>query len=102
MNPEDQAFWPVSTVHPGEYFVDVNYSPKESGESFEYFVELGNQRIAASANTTGAEQVRTDRIGVLKIDKTDRSDVAIRLSKRTEQEAIKVRSITLIPISMNQ
>jgi alpha-L-fucosidase len=102
INPEDRAFWPVSTVHPGEYFVDVNYIPKESGESFEYFVELGKQRIAASANTTGAEQVRTDRIGVLKIDKTDRSDVAIRLSKRTEQEAIKVRSITLIPISMNQ
>ena len=102
INPEDRAFWPVSTVHPGEYFVDVNYIPKENGESFEYFVELGKQRIAASANTTGAEQVRTDRIGVLKIDKTDRSDVAIRLSKRTEQEAIKVRSITLIPISMNQ
>lgn len=102
MNPEDWAFWPVSTAQPGEYFVDVVYSRKESGESCEYLVELGNQKIAAAANTTGAEQVRTDRIGVLKIDKTDRSDVGIRLSKRTEQEAIKVRSITLIPISMNQ
>jgi len=98
VNPADRAFWPIATTRPGTYAVEVSYSCKEGEGGVDYVVEFEGQKIPASAATTPTwEEFRTDRIGLLKIDKADRAEVSIRPVNKTGKDAMKIRSITLTP-----
>ena len=98
MNPADRVFWPITVAQAGTYAVDISYSCMEAKGGCEYVVELGDQTMSGAAATTPTwKDFRTDRIGLLKIDKTDLSRVVIRLTKMTGQDSMKLRSITLTP-----
>jgi alpha-L-fucosidase len=98
MNPDDRVFWPITMQQSGTYAVDLCYSCMEAKGGGEYVVELGDQTISATAATTPTwKDFRTDRIGLLNIEKSDLARVIIRLTTKSGQDAMKLRSITLTP-----
>ena len=98
MNLEDRAFWPIAVGRPGTYTVDVSYSCKDNEGGCSYTVSLGDRMISGTAASTPTwKDVRTDRIGTLQIDKTDRSDIFVQLTKIIKKDSMKLRSVTLTP-----
>jgi len=98
INPNDRVFWPITVAQAGTYTVDLSYTCMEAKGGCEYVVEFGDQTISAAAATTPTwKDFRTDRIGLLEIDKTELSRVIIRLTKMTGKDSMKLRSITLTP-----
>jgi alpha-L-fucosidase len=98
VNPKDQVFWPITVAQAGTYAVDLSYSCMEAKGGCEYVVELGDQTLSATAATTPTwKDLRTDRIGLLKIEKTELSRVIIRLTKMTGKDSMKLHSLTLTP-----
>lgn len=103
-NLQDYAAWPVLISGPGRYHVDVILSCKEGEGGCEYEVELGPRKIAAVANATSKTwaDFRSDRVGVLAIDRAGRAELVVRLLKQTGKNTMKLRSITLIPVEANR
>lgn len=97
-NPGDRAFWPFTTARPGTYAIEVTYSCKAGEGGGDCAVEHGEQRIRVTAATTPEwDEFRTDRVGVLKIEKTTRAEIAIRPGRQTGKNPMKLRSLTLTP-----
>ena len=52
VNPQDRAFWPIATLRPSDYAVELTYSCKCGDGGCEVVVELGGQKIQATTFIT--------------------------------------------------
>jgi alpha-L-fucosidase len=95
---KDYATWLVKFAKPGRYHVDVTYGCSVDGGG-EYAIEVDGKQLVATSKTTGGWfDLRTDRIGVIEVEKAGVQQVAVRIRKKPGVAVFDLQSIALKPV----
>lgn len=94
-DPKTSISWPIK-VEPGRYRVEVTYGCTPADQGGTYAIQVGDQRIEATAQSSGGWfDRRTDTIGQIKFDVTDVTDLKVQIVRQSGVAVFDFQSIQL-------
>jgi alpha-L-fucosidase len=97
-NPQDQVSWNLLVSQPGRYRLRLRYAAREASARRKYVVEIGEQRLQNSVETTGDwYQYKTFELGTVTLAKNGPLKVVIRPAEAGTENLMYFESLTLEP-----
>jgi alpha-L-fucosidase len=98
-NPEDRVSWNLLVSQPGHYRLRLRYAARAESAGRKYVVEIGEQRLQNSVETTGDwYQYKTFDLGTVTLARSGPLKVVIRPAEAGKENLMYFESLTLHPV----